>query len=525
MGLLPARHGAIEGVSTNSPSAKSWRLAWCSLAVGLVAVGALFWSTAAQMADIYYGSDTFNHGFLIFPICGYLIWLKREALANLAPRPSGWGLAVIAVAGLGWLLGYVGSVALVQQFTLVLILQGLFLAIFGVGVVRLLIFPLGYMFFAVPMGLFLIPPLQDVTAEFVVKGLRMIDIPVYLDGIFISIPTGNFEVAEACSGVRFLIATVALGTLFAHLTYQSGRRQAGFVALSIIVPIIANGFRAFGIVLVAYLSNNEIAVGVDHIIYGWVFFAIITIILLLIGMTFRDSDPERVTVEPDAVRAAGEQPASRGRIVIFSVAAVLISAASPGYATNLAARPIAASPASLPIPGIANGWQAAQSSESPWRPSFPAAHTTLRQSYEKGGARIDLYIAYYTSQRQGAELISNFNQISSERVLSRAASGTRNVTVEGAPTAVNWARLLGRGQSNRVAYHYFWVAGQITANKFYAKVLQAVNQLVSGPESSAAIIITTTYDENWRAAENTLQDFLGSVKPITSLLRDVSQKN
>lgn len=525
MGLLPARHVSIEGISADSPSARSWRMAWAFLAIGLVVVGTLFWSTAAQMVRTWYVSDTFNHGFLILPICGYLIWLKREALANLVPRPSWWGVGVIGVAGVGWLLGYVGSVAMVQQFALVLLLQGLFLAIFGIAVARLLVFPLAYMLFAVPFGLFLIPPLQDVTAEFVVKGLRMIDIPVFLDGIFISIPTGNFEVAEACSGVRFLIATVALGTLFAHLTYKSHLRRAGFVALSIIVPIIANGFRAFGIVLVAYLSDNELAVGVDHIVYGWVFFAIVTIVLLLIGMTFRDGDPEIVTVNPDDIRAASDQIASHKRIGMVGIAAILLSVASPAYASHIAARAIPVSPVSLPVPEVGNGWQASKSSVSPWMPIFPAAHVKLRQSYQKGGARVDLFVAYYTTERQGVELISNRNHLSREKLLSRAASGTRNVIVEGSPTSVHWARLLGRGQRNRVAYQWYWVAGQITSNKFHAKILQAMHKLVSSQDSSAAIIISTTYDENWRNAENTLQDFLGSVTPITALLQDVSRKN
>ncbi|MBT5047938.1 MAG: exosortase A [Rhodospirillaceae bacterium] len=523
MGLLPVRHMSVDGIATDSPSAKSWRMAWISLAIGLVIVGMLFWSTAAQMARIWTDSDTFNHGFLIFPICGYLIWLKREALANLTPEPSWWGAGVIAVAGFGWLLGYVGSVAIVQHFTLVLLVQGLFLAIFGMAAARLLVFPLAYMFFAVPFGLFLIPPLQDLTAEFVVKGLRMIDIPVFLDGIFISIPTGNFEVAEACSGVRFLIATMALGTLFAHLTYQSRLRQAGFVALSFVVPIIANGFRAFGIVLVAYLSNNEIAVGVDHIVYGWVFFAIITVILLLIGMTFRDDDPEIVTVDSDAVRAARGQTGSRNQIGIVGAVAILLIAVSPAYASYLESRPLPVPPRALPVPGVGNGWTIGQANASSWKPIFPAAHARLRQSYRKGETQVDLFIAYYASQRQDAELISNSNQLSDEVVLSRAASGTRNVMVEGSAIPVYWARMLGRGQRNRVAYRWYWVAGQLTSNKYYAKILQAVDKLVSGKDTSAAIIISTPYDENWKDAEKSLQDFLGSVKPITSLLQDVSR--
>ena len=98
-------------------------------------------------------------------------------------------------------MGFVASVALVQQFAFVIVIQGLFLAVLGLKIGRLLLFPLAYMAFAVPFGRFMIPPLQDLTAFFVVKWLRLIDVPVFLDGIFISIPTGNFEVAELAGGV------------------------------------------------------------------------------------------------------------------------------------------------------------------------------------------------------------------------------------------------------------------------------------------------------------------------------------
>jgi exosortase A len=535
MGLSPGRQDSEDGGLTTSPAAGTWRMAWCALVIGIAAIIALFWATSTQMVHVWRVSASFNHGFLILPICGYLIWLKRGALANLAPRPSGWGLGLIGVSGVVWLLGYVGSVSMVQQFAVVFMLQGLFLAILGFAVVRVILFPLGYMLFAVPAGLFLIPQLQDITAIIVVKGLQLLNIPVFLDGVFISIPTGNFEVAEACSGVRFLIATIALGTLFAHLSYKSRARQLAFIGLSIVIPIIANGIRAFGIVLLAYLSDNEIAVGVDHIVYGWIFFAFITIILLLVGMTFRDGNPEEVSVDPNALAALGKHEFFIKRIAIVGAGAIFLSAAAPAYASHIASRPLPQAPAALPVPGIGNGWQASPSSKTSWNPVYPAAHVELLQRYEKGGAQVDLYVAYYVSQSHGVELISNRNQLTDETgsarrqlnkpTMSRAASGTRTMTVEGSPTSVYWVRLLGRGQANRVAYRWYWVAGQLTSNKYYAKILQAMQKLYSGRDTSAAIVISTTYDENWTDAEETLRDFLGSVKPVSSLLQDVSQKH
>jgi exosortase A len=523
MGLVPARY-SHDIVDARNPLSLSWRAAWISIVLGVAAVIAFYWDTAAQMVHIWSISASFNHCFLIFPICGYLIWLKRAALASMVPQPSVWGLGVVIGASLGWLMGFFASVSMVQQFAFVMVIQGIFLAVLGLKIGRLLLFPLAYMAFAVPFGRFLIAPLQDVTAFFVVRGLRLIDVPVFLDGIFISIPTGNFEVAEACSGVRFLIATVALGTLFAYITYQSRIRQIAFVALSVVVPIVANGFRAFGIVLIAYLSNNELAVGVDHIVYGWVFFAIITVILLLVGMTFRDSDPVDPVVDADTVRrAAGDAVAGKKVLAIASVA-VIASTLAPSYASHTTNRDIPAINGELPSPAVGAGWRMAAVRKFDWSPVYPKAHATLQRRYVKGLAQVDFYIAYYTSQRQGAELVSSTNAVSDHRVWSRASSTRKTVPIDGEDVSVSRVRMLNRLDGKRVTYQWYWIGGRITSDPYVAKFYQVVNQLLSGEEAVASIVVSARYDESPEGAERVLREFLAGLQPLSPLLSSASRQ-
>jgi exosortase A len=476
------------------------------------------------MVRIWSVSASFNHGFLIFPICGYLIWLKRAALANMVPRPSVWGVGVIIGASLCWLMGFVASVALVQQFALVIIIQGIFLAVLGLKIGKRLLFPLAYMLFAVPFGRFMIPYLQDVTAFFVVKGLRLIDVPVFLDGVFISIPTGNFHVAEACSGVRFLIACIALGTLFAYLTYRSHKRRIAFVALSIVVPIIANGIRAFGIVLIAYLSNNEIAVGVDHIVYGWVFFAIITVILLLIGMTFHDGESAVPVVNVDTVRRSFTEAVDQKKVLSLAVVAVMASALAPVYAGIMDGRAIPAIRGDLPAPAAGNGWHLATGGEPDWSAVYPKAHATLQRRYVRGPAQVDLYIAYYTSQRQGAELVSSGNSVSDGKIWSRAASTNVAVQIDGKQKAVRRVRMLRNFRGKRITYQWYWIGGQFTSNPYFAKFLQVLNQMLSGEEAAASILISTSYDEYPKDADRTLQEFLTGLQPLSPLLQGISRQ-
>jgi exosortase A len=523
MGLLPSRYN-YAFLDGQGPLSLSWRAAWISVVLGVATVIAFYWDTAAQMANIWSVSASFNHCFLIFPITGYLIWLKRAALANMVPQPSVWGLGIIVGSSLCWLMGFMASVAMVQQFALVIIIQGIFLAVLGLKIGKLLLFPLAYMFFAVPFGRSFIAPLQDLTAYFVVKGLQIFNIPVFLDGIFISIPTGNFEVAEACSGVRFLIATIALGTLFAYITYRSRIRQTAFVALSIVVPIVANGIRACGIVLIAYLSNNELAVGVDHIVYGWIFFAIITVILLLVGMTFRDGDPIDPVLDMDSVRKAIAGAVHQKKVFVVAAIGVVLSTLAPAYASHVAGRAIPVIEGTIPVPQAGNGWRMVPGGNFDWSPIYPKAHGKVLRRYVKGAAHVDLYIAYYTSERQGAELVSSSNTVSDTDVWVRAASTNKAIRIAGEDNSVHRVRMISHTKGNRIAYQWYWVGGQFTSNPYVAKVRQAISQVLSRDEAAASIVMSARYSDVPGEADRVLQEFLAGLQPLAPLLHGVSRQ-
>ncbi|HEX7234989.1 MAG TPA: exosortase A, partial [Nitrosospira sp.] len=208
-------------------------LASITVAVILFAYHATTWS----MISIWERSDTFAHGFLILPFSAYLIWTQREKLTTIPPQPSLLALFVLAVLGFGWLLAALASVQVLEQYFFVTMIPAIVWAILGSRMVLALAFPLAYLLLAVPFGEALIPPLIEFTADFTVKALQLSGIPVYREGSFFAIPSGNWSVVEACSGLRYLIASFTLGTLYAYLTYHSLMRRLVFIALSVIIPI------------------------------------------------------------------------------------------------------------------------------------------------------------------------------------------------------------------------------------------------------------------------------------------------
>jgi len=297
-------------IVAGATASRHWRNTLAVLLVSVLLLIIFQWQLATDLASIYWRSKTFNHCLVIPLISGWLIWQRRQQVLAMTPQASAAGLLLLAAAAALLLLADLAGIAVAAHFALVLSVQALAWTLLGTNVCRQLLFPLLYLWFAVPFGEFLVPKLQDVTADMAVYLLRLFAIPVFRDGHFIALPNGDFLVEEACSGISYLIASLALGTLFSYLYYRSYWRRAGFIALSIVVPIVANGVRAFGIILTAHLTNNEYAVGVDHLIYGWVFFGFVMFLLFAVGRTFADGGPDTPVATGDPVTTAQRLPAA-----------------------------------------------------------------------------------------------------------------------------------------------------------------------------------------------------------------------
>ncbi|WP_200259262.1 exosortase A, partial [Halorhodospira neutriphila] len=270
-----------------------WRWALAALALGLAGLGAAFFPTYRGIVEIWARSETFAHGFLIVPIVAFLVFRLRHRLSPLAPRPSGLALLPLAGLVLAWVLGALVEVESVRHFSAVLMIPALVWLLLGTAVVRELQFPLAYLLFAVPFGAFLVPWLMEYTADFTVAAVQASGVPVYREGLRFQLPSGSWSVVAACSGVRYLIASVALGALYSYLVYRSWRRRLLFMAAAVLVPIVANGVRAYLIVMLGHLSGMELAVGVDHLIYGWLFFGVMIAAMFWVGGWWReDGGPE-----------------------------------------------------------------------------------------------------------------------------------------------------------------------------------------------------------------------------------------
>ncbi len=370
-----------------------------------LAIFVLYWRDAADMATIWWTSSTYGHCLFLPPLIGWLVWQRRDELTKIAPRFWWAGLVWMAAGAFCWALGDASSLGVIRQGALILMLQGAVAALLGRAATLGLLFPLFYAFFMVPVGSELEPSLQLLTARMAVGLLHLFAIPAHLESIFITIPTGYFKVAEACSGAKFLVAMAAYGVLVCAVCFRSWPRRVLFLAGALVICMAANGVRAFATIYVAHLTTTDAAVGFDHVIYGWLFFAFVMLLVMALAWPFFDRRPDDQAIDGAGIDARYGQ-AGTGLPLGVAVAGVLALIIAPVFWSHLSAQRGQAELVSPPLPEIA-GWQRmALPMRYPWKPRFDGANYQLQARYQDThGHQVDLFIAAYDRQEEGRELI------------------------------------------------------------------------------------------------------------------------
>ena len=498
----------MSAIPANLRIASPWRQALPALMLLWAVVLLLYRDTAMAMVEIWSRSDTFAHAFLVPPISLWLAWRQRETLARLTPRPQPWVLLPMAAIGLLWLLGELVAVNAATQFALVALLVLAVPATLGLAVARELMFPLGFLFFAVPFGEFMTPTMISWTADATILALRWTGIPVYREGMQFVIPSGNWSVVEACSGVRYLIASFMVGTLFAYLNYRSTKRRLLFVGVSILVPIVANWLRAYMIVMLGHLSGNKLAVGVDHLIYGWVFFGVVIMIMFLIGA--RWSEPDDVPAAAAANVIPNAAHSGSGAAWAGTLAAGMVVVLAPQLAHwGLQRAETNAAPPHFELPDRLGDWKAEDADRVAWQPNFVNPSTKAQRSYSHGGRTVGVFVAYYRGQGPDRKLVSSQNGLvtSQDRDWNQVSTGRHDLRTAGGEHTLITAELLGTvrpGAADRptlLVWKTYWMDGALVAGDAAAKLRGAVGRLQGRGDDGALIVMFA--DEGSRAASNT----------------------
>lgn len=444
-----------------------------ALALGLLTLGLLFQPEIQAAIEVWNASTAYSHCYLVLPMTLYLLWDRRSLLAQSTVRPEPViALAAIPVAVV-WLiaerLGFMEG----RQLAVVAGLEVLVATMLGRSLFWRLSGPLLFLFFLVPFGAFLTPALQRFTASFSIIGLDLLGIPNYSDKFTIETPAGIFFVAEACAGLRFLIAAIAFGVFYALLNYTSPARRAAFIAASIIVPIVANGFRALGIVVLGQILDSAQAAAADHIVYGWIFFSLVMLLLIAAGQAFRDEAPRDVISAPLVMVGRARSP------LPGAIAALFLLGMGPAIAKAIDSR--SSAPVLLGASPIV----------------APAGCSTMRDVGDLGGSRrrsvticggtkFEISVDLFPTRSTSSALISERRRVTQEV----GAEDVSVATVDVPESAGRWT-LVQTTDPNRLTAYASWVGGKPVLSSMTGRIAQAEDSLLGSQYAPALITVTT----------------------------------
>lgn len=450
-----------------------------AIGLGLLALGLLFGTEVVSAVTVWQDSTAYNHCFLVIPIVVYLIWDRRDTLRGFAAEP--FPLALLAAVPLAavWLAAERLGIMEGRQLASITFAELLFFIVLGPRLWWQLAGPLLYLYFLVPFGAFLTPQLQDITTVFVATGLPILHIPAYITGYTIEIPEGTFRIAEACAGLRFLIASVAFGCLYALVMYRSPLRRVGFIVASIVVPIIANGFRALGIVALGHYLGSAEAVEADHVLYGWVFFSIVILILIIAGLPFRqDQTP---SAPPRPVRLPPQnhlRPALVGAVCL-----VVLAGIGPAIAAQFdrAARPDMT--ADLPSLAPAIGCAA---KPVPLTVGLDAPGRMLVQRFDCDTGAVTVTFEVFSPRSTVSRLVAEQRRLMP--VLLEEDAESRLLPAPNTPPGT-W-RLTESTQSPKVSATSLWIGGKPAHLGLSTRVRQAWHSIFGSDASPVLIVVT-----------------------------------
>jgi exosortase A len=496
-----------------------WRvsLGWFLASIALLL--AAYWPTVASFPRVWGGSDTYTHCFLVIPACIWLVWRKRAEAAAIEPRTEPWALLPLLACGLLWAVADAANVLIYAQLGVAAMVPLLAIALFGLPVARALTFPYVLFLLAVPFGEVLQPVLMHYTAKVTVAGLRLSGVPVWVEGLYFTTPNGHWRVIEACSGLRFLISMSTLGSLFAYLRFERRSTRILFGALAVVMPLVANGLRAYTMVMTGYLSDMKHGLGLDHFVIGWALFAAVMATFFFIGSRWREEPLPPRPMPPPA------PPAAPPRAYSAAVGPIALLVLLVPVALSVRANSVPPPPApDLRAAAPAEGWQGGESIAS-WKPAFRGTSAEVRQTYLRDGRSVEYYVGYYATQRQGAELIHFENVIvpRSDPVWRDIGSEVRALKLPGGGFGVLETRV--RSETERyLVWSWYWIPDVFTTSQVAAKLQQARARLIDRRDRAAVVILSAPYLDDESAARATLERFVRDALPsIHATLQDADR--
>ena len=517
-----------EGIANVSGSLPL--MVWGTVLGSVVALGIGFQGGIEELVKRWDSQEEYSHGYLIVFVSLFLLWQKRAELTACEFEPSWTGAAVVFVGAMIALLGELTALFLLIHYALVAMLLGLALALMGWRGLRIVLVPILLLLFAIPLPYFidsdLSGELQLLSSGLGVAIIRVFDIPVYLEGNIIDLGVYKLQVVEACSGLRYLYPLMSFGFICAYIWRARFWKKAVLFLSTIPITIFMNSFRIGIIGVLTDKVGIEAAQGFLHDFEGWfIFMACILVLfaemwlLALIGK----GDPtgwrmfDMSAGSPPAKPSASSSVRKLPPALAFS-ALVVIAVALAGFFVSDRPEKVPARASLGAFPITLGEWRGAPDHiTQPVLDLLSLTDYLLVNYVRTAGDGINLYVAYYESQRKGTSphsprvcIPGGGWQIAS---LSREQL---DLGQSGEPTLHFNRVIIKRGDERQLVYYWFQQRGRLMANEYLVKWYLLVDALTENRTDGALVRLVTPIDnrESVVAGDQRLREFARSVVPL-----------
>lgn len=450
-----------------------------ALAVMLLA----FYSSVLRLTETWFTREEYSHGVLIPLIAAFLIWQRRDEIARAKFTGSWAGVALVLLGCALKIIGDVGLFYILQQYSLLITLYGLVLALVGWRTFKLLAVPLLVLLFMIPLPEFLLQNLsarlQLVSSQIGVLVIKAFGISVFVEGNVIDLGGYQLQVAEACSGLRYLFPLMTLGFMMAYLFKAAMWKRVLLFVSSIPLTVLMNSFRIGVIGVLVEHYGIAMAEGFLHDFEGWVVFMACTALMLLevvvLARIGRDARPWR---EVFGWHAHGSGETDKGQRVprplpwsFAAGAALLVPLVAAAMLMPERMEYVPARQGFVSFPSELEDWKGRREVlERVYLDQLKLDDYLYANFRRESGNPVNLLVAWYDTQVEGRTTHSPRTCLPGGgwRIVNLREVAVPGVSVAGAPLRANRVEIQ-IGTQRALVYYWFQQRGRIITNEYIAK--------------------------------------------------------
>ena len=488
-------------------------------------LAALYWKILPPMVQQWYQDENYSHGFIVPIVAGYFLYTRWDELKNTTVTRWNAGLAVILFGLVQLLAGWLGTEYFSMRSSLIVILAGVVLYLFGTGVFRVALLSLAYLFFMIPIPYIIYDaaafPLKIFVTKVSVLTLKTIGIVVMREGNIIMFPTLTLEVADACSGIRSLISLLALAVAYAFFLRISPWKRLILICAAVPIAVFTNAVRVVVTGILAQYWGAKAAEGFFHEFAGFVVFAVAMAMLISLGAFLARGKKQTPGISPQESDSGlqaqevrqGEEVSVQTSMVGKFVSVFILLAAAALYLNLHKDLEVPINKTFDQFPRVVSGWRMTQEFAMPdnIQKVLKASDTLTRRYATAEGKTVDLYIGYHGGGKESGEIHSPkqclpgggwFELSTKRRVLD--VSGTKVNLVQA---------VYQKGDSRQLFLYWFQVQDWTISDEYSLKIAEIKNSIINRRRDASFIRISIPFESDELGAVATGERFVRDFMP------------